>query len=271
MKLNYSKKDIFNYDYIKILQYNDNYFKVIQFKHPVRKSGYEEDKIIDFEFEEVEKTNDENNNSEDILRISLSRTKRVIHDYALCNEFDYFITLTFDRKKYDSSDIKLIKKQVGQWLNNYKKRENPNLKYLLIPELHSDHKHFHFHGLISGIDDITEFRESKKGVMRYNWASWQNKFGFSSLESVRDTESVSKYITKYITKDLITEFNKQRYLVSKGLKKPVTFFELDNYTEIISCDFENEYVRILNINTYDEMYMYLNLISNNLGGEPVWY
>ncbi|XMB71648.1 hypothetical protein RJI07_05940 [Mycoplasmatota bacterium WC30] len=89
--------------------------------------------------------------------------------------------------------------------------------------------------------------------MRYNWDSWQNKFGFSSLEKIRDTESVSRYITKYITKDLFIEFNKQRYLGSKGLKKPETFFEQDNYTNVIPCDFENDYVRTLNINSYERM------------------
>ena len=58
--------------------------------------------------------------SEEYLRQSMSRTKRVIFEYALCNEFEYFITLTFDRKKYDSTNLKLLKAQVGQWLNNYK-------------------------------------------------------------------------------------------------------------------------------------------------------
>jgi len=263
IKLNYNKKDIFNYDYIKFLKYNNDNYKLIQFKHPVRKPGFEEDSKFKIDNEDIEETEKTENQEEEYLRQSISRTKKNIHDYALCNDFQYFVTLTFDRKKYDSTDIRLLKLQVGQWLNNYKKRTNSNLKYLLIPELHSDKEHFHFHGLISGIEDITEFRESSKGIMRYNWKSWHDKFGFTSLEQIRSLESVSKYITKYITKDLVIEFNKQRYLVSKGLKKPETFFALNNYTKEIPCNFENEYVRILNISSYDMLVETLFMISDN--------
>lgn len=246
MKVNYSKNVIYNYDYIKIQKLNESFYRLIQFKYPVRKPGYEDnnqhtlddieaqDKIID-------------NQDDETIRISISRTKKTILDYSLCNEFDYFATLTFDRKKHKANDIKLLKKQVGQWLNNYKKRNNNNLKYLLIPELHKDKEHFHFHGLISGIKDITEFKKSKEGIMRYNWTSWHNKFGFTSLEEVWHTEAISRYITKYITKDLFIEFNKQRFIVSKGLRKPETIFELCNYTKEIPYEFENDYVRTLNI------------------------
>ena len=99
--------------------------------------------------------------------------------------------------------------------------------------------------------------------MRYNWMSWHYKFGFTSLEKIRSLESVSKYITKYITKDLVIEFNQQRYLVSKGLKKPETLLEYNNYTAELPCDFENDYVRILNITSYDMLFEILNIISNN--------
>ena len=198
-----------------MLQYNENYYKVIQFKRPVRKKGFESDEPL------ITKSKSNSTyKSDDIIQQSISRAKKTIFDYALCNDFDYFVTLTFDRKKVDSSDLVLLKKRVGQWLNNYKKRVNPSLKYLIIPELHSDKKHFHFHGLISDISSIKEYKKSKKGVMRYNWLDWHDKFGFTSLEAIKNKNAVSKYITKYVTKEIITTFNKQRYLVSKGLKKP---------------------------------------------------
>ena len=174
----------FNHDYVKIKKYNDNTYKAIQFKHAVRKPGFEEIKDHEINLPQIQRNTDYTD--EETLRQSISRTMRTIHDYALCNEFKYFVTLTFDRKKHDSTDIQKLKKQVGQWLNNYKKRKNPTLKYLLIPELHKDKEHFHFHGLISGIEDVTEFRKSFKGVVRYNWSAWQNKFGFTSLEKIKN-------------------------------------------------------------------------------------
>lgn len=270
MKTEYRKDETYFYDYVKIIKFNDDRYKVIQFKFRVKQSGFEEDKkqklikkenvITDYLAEEYQ-------------RQSISRTKKRIYEYALCNEFDYFITLTIDRKKYNASDLVELKRIIGTWLSNYKKRHNPNLKYLIIPELHADKKHIHFHGLISGIDDITEFRESKNGTMRYNWTSWHNKFGFTSLEKIRDNESISKYITKYITKDLITAFGKHRYICSKGLHKPKLFFEATHYIKEMPCDFENDYVRIKHLNSYEEAYNELVEISDYIretGGGYMW-
>lgn len=238
MKIKYIHNEIYSNNYLKIDEFNEEYYKVTQFKNKVRKSGFEEENNSSSYYNSSEPVE-----PEEILRQSLSRTKRKIFEYALCNDFEYFCTLTFDRNKIDSSDIDNLKKKVGQWLNNNIKRKNHNLKYILIPELHSDKKHFHLHGLISGITDIKEFR--KRGdVMRYNWIGWHNKFGFTSLEKIKDRNAVSNYITKYITKDLINTFNRQRYLVSKGLNRPRKIFEIDNYTIPINADYENEYVRI---------------------------
>lgn len=125
---------------------------------------------------------------------------------------------------------------------------------------------------MSGIDNVIEFRESKKGVMRFNWTPWHKKFGFTSLKKVNDTEAISRYITKYITKDLVVQFNKQRFIASKGLKKPTTFFEKDNYYATIPFDFENEHVRIKNISSYYELMEVLNYISNTIQpGKEVYY
>ena len=262
MKIQYTENEIYHHNYIKIIKYNDNCYKLIQFKNAVKKSGFEKDKTFEYEFENLDSNETTENQIEEYLRQSLSRTKRVIKEYALCNEFEYFATLTFDRKKINSSELENIKKNIGHWLNNYKNRVNKNLKYVLIPELHKDKRHFHFHALISGIEDIKEFRKSTLGVMRYNWVAWEEKYGFNSLEKIKNTAKVSNYITKYITKELITTPHKQRYLVSKGLKKPETFFELDNYTNEIPFEFENEYVRTLNINSYEKLVEVLTYISN---------
>jgi hypothetical protein len=262
MNIQYKESEIYYHDYIKIIKFNDSSYKLIQFKNPVRKSGFEKDESFEYDFETLDSNKTTENQNEEYLRQSLSRTKKTIKEYALCNEFEYFSTLTFDRTKINACELETIKKNIGQWLNNYKKRVNKNLKYLLIPELHKDKKHFHLHGLISGIEDIKEFRKSSKGVMRYNWIAWEDKYGFNSLEKVKNTAKVSNYITKYITKELVTEYHKQRYLVSKGLKKPETIMAMENYTSFIPCDFENEYVKTLNIDSYDKLQQILIYISN---------
>ena len=39
------------------------------------------------------------------LEESISRAKRVIYEIARCNEWDFFITLTVNSKKYDRTDL----------------------------------------------------------------------------------------------------------------------------------------------------------------------
>ena len=85
----------------------------------------------------------------EIERISLSRTKRNIKELALCNNFEYFATITINSKNCDR--YSLIEAQKLLRKNLYKiKRKNNNFKYLFITEKHKDGA-FHFHGLVANI------------------------------------------------------------------------------------------------------------------------
>ena len=123
--------------------------------------------------------------------ISSNRSKKAIYDIARSNKWDYFITLTFDRKKIDSTDYDLIIKKVGKWLNNLR-RVNENLKYILVPEFHADGCHYHFHGLLANCDNI-DFVDS--GVKTDNNEIIFNiknyRMGFSYATKVIDTKRVS--------------------------------------------------------------------------------
>ena len=47
------------------------------------------------------------------------------------------------------------------------------------------------------------------------------KYGFTTVSKIEDTQKVSSYITKYITKELISATKgKHRYLYSKNLEVP---------------------------------------------------
>lgn len=64
---------------------------------------------------------------------SARRSKTSVTDYALCNEFTQFITLTFDQRKYNSYDYDYCKKLVSKWINNQRKH-SPKLTYILVAE-----------------------------------------------------------------------------------------------------------------------------------------
>ena len=62
------------------------------------------------------------------LLANLSRAKNKVQEYALCNNFDYFVTLTIDRLKYDRYDLKKYYKDLGKFINNYNTNHSSKIK-----------------------------------------------------------------------------------------------------------------------------------------------
>jgi hypothetical protein len=213
-------KEINNYYNIK--KYNDDYYKLVYFKYPV-KNYQEEGKIIKRDVNDIK------------LESNISRSRTNVFEYAICNDFEYFITLTLDKKKYNRYDLDNYIKDLGQFIRDARKKHNTDIQYLLIPEPHKDGA-WHMHGLIRGlpVEDLKQFKSSDRlpknmnkmindGRLLYNWISYSKKFGFVSVERIKNTIYVSKYITKYITKDMdliqLERKNKKSYYCSRGLKK----------------------------------------------------
>jgi len=76
---------------------------------------------------------------------SLRRTKTLVKDIILCNHFDYFCTFTFDNRKHNRYDIEHCKHVMHMWLHRQREK-SPDLKYIIVPELHKDGA-LHFHSL----------------------------------------------------------------------------------------------------------------------------
>lgn len=156
-------------------------------------------------------------------KTSLSHTKNKIYQISRSvKNWEWFITLTFDRTKIYASDYDEVVEKISTYLYNIRRRKAPNMKYLIVPELHSDKKHYHFHGLLSDCGDI-HFRYSgkndrKSGQPIFNILDWT--LGFTTATRVQDTQKVSSYITKYVTKNIGGENylkNKKRYYASQNI------------------------------------------------------
>ena len=81
----------------------------------------------------------------------------------------------------------------------------------------------------------------------YTWQEYENKFGFASIEVIKNQEASSNYILKYITKDAlrsVKELNAHLYYASQGLKKAELIKDGILSTPINNPAFENEYVRV---------------------------
>lgn len=152
---------------------------------------------------------------------SMKRAKEKIFDIAMCNQFDYFITWTLSKEKIDRYDPMEVSKKLKKFLQNIATRKN--VRYLVIPEYHADGA-IHMHGLISGnlkmVDSgkRTKVEKGSKAASKiiYNMPEWT--LGFSTAIPIDgEQEVLSKYMTKYITKDFRKIFGAFYYAGGKGL------------------------------------------------------
>lgn len=148
---------------------------------------------------------------------SIIRARRAIFDISMMNDFTHFATGTFSPEKIDRYDDEAVKKRMVNFLSNSVQRKN--LLYLFVPERHKDGA-VHWHALIKGdYEYIDSGKVSVKGYGEkpvgrayaerkgleiigtvYNIADWRNGWS-TALELYGNRENVSKYITKYITKE----------------------------------------------------------------------
>ncbi len=174
---------------------------------------------------------------------SITRTRSTISDIVLSNEWQLFATFTFST---DRQDIQKCKRRMSYWFANQKKQYG-DFKYIIVPEFHKDGKSLHFHALLSGykgkLRDTGKVSRHKSKV--YSLDSWQN--GFANATKIKDKEhqvNISKYISKYITKDMPKLDNKKRYWCSKNVNRPVKKTnDLVSYPEENKV-FENDYFEI---------------------------
>lgn len=158
---------------------------------------------------------------EENIRRSLSRTIQTLYDIVFSNEWELFITVTFDGSKLDRYDYDEVVERYSKLLDNIKQRKAPALEYVFVPELHKDGA-FHFHGLLRNIDGLTlkySGRKDKKGNKVYNLSDFN--LGFNTATYVESTAKVSTYLIKYISKDLIQTLgeSRKRYWCTKGLNR----------------------------------------------------
>ncbi|MFQ9136296.1 MAG: hypothetical protein ACLR4F_04265 [Ruminococcus sp.] len=184
------------------------------------------------------------------IKSSVNRTINQIYTISRANKWEYFITLTIDPKKLDNTDFNLVSEKLNIWTNNLKKRYAPDLKYIIVPELHKDKSKWHFHGLFANIGKmpltfsgkvcvgkfVYDYVKKPFATKIYNIPLW--KYGFSTATIIRDSSKASSYITKYITKDLSHILqNQHRYLASQNIDKPlerVFNIDYDELTRIYS-------------------------------------
>lgn len=182
---------------------------------------------------------------------SYCRARSQVLQCALCNKWDYFITITVSPEKFDRYDLNSIYKYLSQWIRDFRKVYG-GFSYVLVPELHENGA-WHFHGLVSGIPDsclcpfvpgIHPWKLVKAGYL--NFPLLGEAVGFVSLGALRDAVGAAFYVTKYITKEHAhDDYYQHLYFCSHGLRRarPVADCYVYN-SQLESClESESDYCR----------------------------
>ena len=214
-----AEKEKDKYEFIATDAYNARLFNYPTGQHVTLYSnavqtGYKNKKLTKSYQNEYRTTDEENH----CIKVSLGKTKNTIYNIARSNVWKWFITLTLNSQKVDRSDYERVVKKLTTFLNNLQKRHCPNLKYLIVPELHKDRTNYHFHGLLAECDELEfvfsgKFDNTDKPI--FNIPQWS--YGFTTATLVESTERASSYITKYVTKESEQYLkNKHRYYTNRN-------------------------------------------------------
>jgi len=184
----------------------------------------------------------------EISKRSLSRTRNNLIELVENNDdvFESFITLTY---KDDVEDIDEAYNDLRNYIRNCKKtmrKENIELSYIAVPEIQHKRKiktgkyviHFHLITNIKIGSHLIPEREKKfisgenhkgtKTIRFYDLEFWDKGYSFA-MPIIREGEfELSKYLLKYLYKDLDNRFyGRQKILHSNNLKVPEFKYYLD--------------------------------------------
>jgi len=182
------------------------------------------------------------------LKVATNRAKQKVYQYARANSWKngWFVTLTIDPEKLDSTDYELVSQHISTFFYNVRRSRCPNMKYIAVPELHKDGKKYHIHALMTQVDGLKWYPaiadknilypagHKKEGLIKISkgqkikdkrgrqiYKTDYYNLGYMTATPITDPNKVVSYITKYITKTLKqTVKGKKTYWHSKNLDKP---------------------------------------------------
>lgn len=160
-------------------------------------------------------------------RRSKSQVRRAVLELAP-NHFTTFTT------RETGPDYLTIDKWRDMWsyFVTLVRTANLEFEYVAVPERHpSNPSHFHVHvawrgnahyGLLRKFWHIAIGHATGRDIRKIQYGSEspgniQDKPVKAPRGSFKQVRKIARYIAKYITKDLISEFNKKRYWISKGV------------------------------------------------------
>lgn len=161
---------------------------------------------------------------------NIARARSSLLELALCNDWEYFVTLTASKALVERYSLDSVYAAVWNTVRR-ERRAGRAIKYALVPEQHKDGA-WHLHGFISGAkmrefslsENLPKYVKDKlsSGGHVYDWTAYSSAVGYTICEPIRSPEAAARYVTKYITKDLarsVSQSGDHLYYCSKGLQR----------------------------------------------------
>lgn len=144
---------------------------------------------------------------------SLRRSKATVRRKCMAGGLDHLLTLTY---RENMTDTEQGHKDVTRFLRLVRKSQ-PNYKYVMVAE-YQKRGAIHFHLAVKGFQQVQLLR-----------SIWRSVIGEGNIDVSRKNYTgraqwrmakLAGYLTKYITKDALTAFGRQRYRVAEGIEIP---------------------------------------------------
>lgn len=201
-----------------------------------------------------------NTSTDNIYYNNISRSKKSVKELALCNDFNFFVTLTI-KNDYNRYNIDNAFYFLQKFCKKYK-RKFSSFSYVFIAEYHKNGA-IHFHGLCNlpfeaiQLDLYRRTIKNQKDDRFYHTFSSLifDNFGRNTFDYITSKDKISSYILKYITKDCIRTSSHRLYTCSRGLKHAdKTYYSNEKLKDIFNNKkyFENDFYRIIDFNA-DEL------------------
>lgn len=213
---------------------------------------------------------DDNTKLEDLQNtISNSRKRSLdnMYGYVLCNDWQYFVTVTFKHGKNKKLSDEVVKYQWKKFRQQLQYRF-PDIKIILRSEdTPTGVKGMHFHGFM-GNADLSEYlrpaRNNKKfykgqpnsqygeflytpfGDPIFNFLPSFVNIGYTTVVKIKDPNKLKlvNYMTKYMSKECTFDYNENSYLRTHNLdfkQKEVARFTEDEKRDLVNSLFAQQY------------------------------
>lgn len=164
----------------------------------------------------------------DSIRRATERAKRMVRLLSLQLGADRLLTFT-TRDTYAIETLQVMWDRFCRMARTF----DPSFAYIAVPEPHKDQEHWHIHAAYKGWVNINVLRRmwhssilSVTGRSGSSDTSGRRSPGNVDVQyrgrasGVHGARKIAGYISKYITKELVTRFNKKRYWHTKGVSVP---------------------------------------------------